>query len=123
MNRVFVIEDNPDNMALMVFLLNKSGYRHVPACDGRSGIEFARQGGFDLVLLDIKLPDMDGNEVLGRIRSMEHGALVPIIAMTSYAMSGDRERLLAAGCNGYVEKPIDPLLVIQHIQAVLAASV
>ena len=75
----------------------------------------------DFVILDIQLPDINGTEVLKRIRALDMDiANVPIIAMTSYAMSGDREKLLAAGCDGYIEKPIDPMRVIDQIREVLA---
>ena len=71
------------------------------------------------VILDIQLPDINGLEVLKRIRASQVGKDIPIIAMTSYAMSGDKEKLLAAGCTAYIEKPIDPMLVIRQIQEVL----
>ena len=73
----------------------------------------------DFIILDIQLPDIDGTEVLQKIRRSEIGNSIPVIAMTSYAMSGDREKLLSAGCDGYIEKPIDPALVISQIQRVI----
>jgi len=73
----------------------------------------------DFIILDIQLPDMDGTEVLKEIRRSEANGGVPIIAMTSYAMSGDREKLLAAGCTGYIEKPIDPMIVMDEIRGIL----
>ena len=74
----------------------------------------------DFVILDIQLPDINGLEVLKRIRASNVGKDIPIIAMTSYAMSGDKEKLLAAGCTAYIEKPIDPMLVIGQIQEALS---
>jgi len=73
----------------------------------------------DFIILDIQLPDIDGTEVLRRIRESETGGAVPIIAMTSYAMAGDREKLLIAGCDEYVEKPIDPQRVIAQIKTAI----
>ena len=74
----------------------------------------------DFVILDIQLPDINGLEVLKRIRASNVGKDIPIIAMTSYAMSGDKEKLLAAGCTAYIEKPIDPMLVIGQRQKALS---
>lgn len=114
-----IIEDNPNNMELITFILEAHGYQTLRAMTGGEGISMALSGKPDFVLLDIQLPDMDGAEALKAIRATDAGASMPIIAVTSYAMSGDRERLLAAGCNGYIEKPIDPLLIINQIQGIL----
>lgn len=114
-----IIEDNPNNMELITFILEAHGYQTLRAMTGGEGISMALSGKPDFVLLDIQLPDMDGAEVLKAVRATEAGRNMPIIAVTSYAMSGDRERLLAAGCNGYIEKPIDPLLIINQIQGIL----
>ncbi|HEA26361.1 MAG TPA: response regulator [Ectothiorhodospiraceae bacterium] len=116
-----VVEDNEDNMVLITMLLNNAGYESIWAETGEKGVQMAAEKQPDFVILDIQLPDINGNEVLKRIRALDMDiAKVPIIAMTSYAMSGDRERLLAAGCDGYIEKPIDPMHVIDQIRAVLA---
>ena len=123
MAKVLVIEDTPDNMALISFILRRNGYEIVEAETGEQGVELAlSESGLEFVILDIQLPDFDGTEVLRRIRAGESGRPVPVIAMTSYAMSGDKERLLAAGCNGYVEKPIDPIRVMDEIREVLAQT-
>lgn len=114
-----IIEDNENNMELITFILEAYGYGTLRAATGGSGIQMALNSNPDFVLLDIQLPDMDGEQVLKTIRATEQCRTLPVIAVTSYAMSGDRERLLAAGCNGYIEKPIDPLLVINHIQGIL----
>ncbi len=119
MKKVLVIEDTPDNMKLICFVLEKSGYRTVGAETGRKGIEMAGSEKPDFIILDIQLPDMDGIDVLCAIRRSEANGRVPVIAMTSYAMSGDRERFLAAGCSGYIEKPIDPETIIQDIEKCL----
>ncbi|MDX1294623.1 MAG: response regulator [Sulfurimonadaceae bacterium] len=121
MKRVLIVEDNENNMELISFILEANDYETIQAVDGLSGVEMALTQNPDFVILDIQLPDIDGLEVLKRIRASEEGSTVPVIAMTSYAMAGDRERLLEAGCNGYIEKPIDPERVIAQIEAVLAS--
>jgi len=105
---VLVIEDNEQNLYLMNYLLRKHGLQVVSARDGQEGIDRARAARPNLILLDIQLPKMDGYEVARRLREDPGLAAVPIVAVTSYAMPGDRERVLAAGCTGYIEKPIDP---------------
>jgi CheY-like chemotaxis protein len=112
-----IIEDNADNMVLITRLLEKAGYLTIEATTGMAGIAMAREKCPDFIILDIQLPDMDGTEVLRRIRESETATGITIIAMTSYAMSGDREKLLAAGCDGYIEKPIDPARVIAQIKS------
>lgn len=119
MKKALVIEDNPDNMVLITRLLNKAGYQTLEAITGREGFKIALQEKPDFILLDIQLPDILGTEVLKLIRESEIGVSIPIIAVTSFAMSGDREKLLAAGCDGYLEKPIDIKLVIQQIKKIL----
>ncbi|MBW2544709.1 MAG: response regulator [Deltaproteobacteria bacterium] len=118
MKRVLVIEDNDDNMKLITFILEKNGYGTIRAENGKTGIELALKEKPDFILLDIQLPDMDGTEVLKELRKSEIDEEVPIIAITSYAMSGDRERLMEAGCNGYIEKPIDPVSIINQIREI-----
>lgn len=114
-----IIEDNENNMELITFILEAHGYKTLRAMTGKDGIRLALSDNPDFVLLDIQLPDMDGEEVLRAIRAAEAQCELPVIAVTSYAMSGDRERLIAAGCNGYIEKPIDPLLVINQVHGIL----
>lgn len=109
MNRnVLLIEDNDNNRYLATFLLEAAGYRVVSAVDGREGFELAAQAQPALILLDIQLPEMDGYTVARRLKADPGVAAIPIIAVTSHAMTGDREAALAAGCSGYIEKPIDP---------------
>lgn len=114
-----VIEDNEDNMVLITRFLEKFRYRTLQAETGMKGVEMALEKHPDFIILDIQLPDINGIEVLKRIRSKDAGKNIPIIAMTSFAMSGDRENLLAAGCDGYIEKPIDPDLVISQIRKLI----
>lgn len=119
MKRILVIEDNDDNMELITFILEANNYQTLKAVTGQEGVTLALQERPDFIILDIQLPDISGTDVLKMIRSSEIGDSIPIIAMTSYAMAGDREKLLAAGCDGYIEKPIDPATVMTQIEKVL----
>jgi two-component system, cell cycle response regulator DivK len=123
MRKVLVIEDNEDNMNLITFILHKNGYSTVWAETGRKGVELAVKEHPDFIILDIQLPDIDGFQVLPLIRGSESDPKVPVIAMTSYAMTGDRERLLNAGCTGYIEKPIDPETVMTVIKSIIGEPV
>ena len=122
MPTALVIEDNENNMELITFILEAHGYTTLRAMTGSEGIAMALSAAPDFVLLDIQLPDMDGAEALKAIRATDIGRDMPVIAVTSYAMSGDRDRLLASGCSGYIEKPIDPLLIINQVQGILEGS-
>ncbi|MCU1400152.1 MAG: response regulator receiver protein [Acidimicrobiales bacterium] len=117
---VLLIEDNDQNRYLVTFLLEHHGCKVVSAADGISGIAAAAAIVPDLILLDIQLPRMDGYEVARDLRSIVALGEVPIIAVTSYAMSGDRAKAIAAGCNGYIEKPINPDTFVAEIFAYLA---
>lgn len=123
MKTVLVIEDNADNTELITFILHKKNYKTMHAELGLTGVDMALQKNPDIILLDIQLPDIDGYEVLRRIRAEDAGQTVPIIAVTSYAMTGDRQRLMAAGCTGYIEKPIDPLIVVDQIERIIGETV
>jgi two-component system, cell cycle response regulator DivK len=112
---VLLIEDNEQNRYLACFLLERSGYRVVSAMDGLRGIQQAVDVLPDLILLDIQLPAMDGYEVASALREIEALKQTPIVAVTSYAMLGDREKALASGCDGYIEKPINPDTFIAEI--------
>jgi two-component system cell cycle response regulator DivK len=120
--RVLVIEDNEQNLYLMEFLLTRHGFDVVLARDGREGIEKARTADADLILLDIQLPEMSGHDVARALRRDPRLASVPIVAVTSYAMPGDREQVLAAGCTGYIEKPINPDTFVQQLEAHLVSG-
>jgi len=110
------IEDNEVNQYLVDFLLKKHGHTVTLAADGPRGIELAEQLKPDLILLDIQLPNMDGYEVLERLRKTPGLEHTPVIAVTSYAMMGDFERIMALGCNGYIAKPIDPDTFVEQIE-------
>jgi two-component system cell cycle response regulator DivK len=112
---ILLIEDNEQNRYLATFLLEKSGHTVVHAPNGPSGLELAVQGRFDLILLDIQIPGMDGYVVARALREIQALAAVPIIAVTSYAMAGDREKALAAGCTHYIEKPINPETFVTEV--------
>ncbi|GGI71282.1 response regulator [Polymorphobacter multimanifer] len=116
---VLLIEDNEQNRYLATFLLEKHGYSVEAALDGVSGVEKATVAAPDIVSLDIQLPGMDGYQVAQALRRIGAMASVPIVAVTSYAMPLDREKALAAGCNGYIEKPIDPDSFVQEISRFL----
>jgi CheY-like chemotaxis protein len=106
--RILVIEDNEQNLYLVKFLLESAGYEVFSAMDSTEGVMMAETISPDMILLDIQLPTLDGYAVARMIREKEPMQAIPIVAVTSYAMPGDREKALASGCNGYVEKPIDP---------------
>ncbi|WP_426689775.1 response regulator [Rhodanobacter ginsengiterrae] len=112
---MLLIEDNPQNRYLATFLLEHSGYRVVAAEDGPEGIRKALELLPDLILLDIQLPAMDGYAVARALREIPILQQTPIVAVTSYAMVGDREKSLGAGCNGYIEKPINPDTFVAEI--------
>ena len=114
--RILLIEDNEQNRYLASFLMQARGWQMVHAEDGPSGIALAGQVDPALILLDIQLPGMDGYAVARALRLDPSLAMIPIIAVTSYAMPGDRERCLAAGCNGYIEKPIDPATFAAEVE-------
>ena len=120
--RILLIEDNEQNRYLATFLLEKNGFEVVCAQDGHQGIALAAREQFDLVLLDILLPVMDGYAVAGELRRNPALQSVPIIAVTSYAMVGDREKAMAAGCDGYIEKPINPDTFVAEISRFLRPS-
>jgi two-component system, cell cycle response regulator DivK len=119
---ILLIEDNEQNRYLVTFLLEKHGYAVVAATNGEQGIDAAQKCGPDLILLDLQLPNMDGLAVARALRSIDILREIPIVAVTSYAMAGDREKALAAGCNGYIEKPIDPERFVEQVVRFLRAG-
>lgn len=116
MKKILVVEDNEKNMYLISFILKKKGYEVIEATTGEQGVELAIRDKPDLILMDIQLTDMDGLEATKRIRASEADGEIPIIALTSHAMVGDRKKALAAGCTGYIEKPIDPETFMAEIE-------
>lgn len=105
--KILVIEDNFDNFELVRFLLEQEGYQVLGASDGRSGLESARADQPDLILLDLSLPEIDGWQIARQLKSDPTTASVALLAITGHTLPGDRERALAAGCDGYISKPLD----------------
>src|SRR5919205_4229683 len=105
--KILYIEDNRENRMLVRAVLEAEGYTVIDAEDGLSGIEAAIREQPALILLDVNLPAVDGYEVVSIIKSFPAFATTPVIAVTAYAMEGDRQRTLVAGCDGYIQKPID----------------
>ena len=116
---VLVAEDNPANSAYAIKLLQNIGHQIVLATDGKQAFEAWEKGQFDLILMDIHMPEMNGDEVVKLIRQREGRQHIPIIAVTAHAVTGDQERLLAAGCDGYVSKPFMIETLTAEIQRVL----
>ncbi len=105
--RILYIEDNESNRLLVRRVLEAEGYTVEEAADGPTGLAKVRTSPPDLVLLDINLPEVDGYEMVRRLRSLPGMAGVPIVALTANVMKGDRERTIEAGCDGYIQKPVD----------------
>lgn len=116
---VLIVEDNARNMTLVRDVLGHAGYRTLEARDGEQGVALARSHRPDLILMDIQLPGMDGIEALARLRGNAATAGVPVVALTAMAMKDDRERFLAEGFQGYLEKPID----VQELPRQVAALI
>jgi len=114
--RILVIEDNEANLELMVYLLRAMGYEPLSAEDGLSGLALARDLVPDLVLCDINMPGMNGFEVATELRADVRTRQIPIIAITAFAMVGDRERILASGFDMYLSKPIQPETFVDQIR-------
>jgi CheY-like chemotaxis protein len=119
--KILIIEDNEVNLYLATFLLERNGYEIVPARSGPEGIALADRIRPDLILLDIQLPEMDGYAVARALRQNPALKDVPMVAVTSYAMVGDRERAMEAGCDAYIEKPINPDTFRNEIEESLRA--
>jgi len=120
---VLYIEDNEQNLYLVTFLLRSNGYGVLQAREGQEGIAMAARHQPDLILLDIQLPGMDGYSVARRLKRTSQAARAPIVALTSYALAGDREKALESGCSGYIEKPIDPDTFLAQIEKHLEGCV
>lgn len=118
MKKILIIEDNEDNIFLFRTLLSLRNYVLYEAKTGLEGFDLAKKELPDLILMDIQLPDINGLDVTRKIRE-SLGTEIKIIAVTSYAMTGDREKCLDAGCNGYIEKPINPNTFLQQLDMYL----
>jgi len=119
MAKILLVEDNEMNRDMLSRRLARKGYEVAIAVDGREGVEKAKSGAYDLVLMDMSLPEIDGWEATRQLRGAAETSALPIIALTAHAMSGDRERALDAGCNDYDTKPIELERLLSKIQALL----
>ncbi len=119
MKKILVVEDNETNMYLCCRILREGGYEVIEAWSGEEGVKLAIKEKPDQILMDIQLTDMDGLEATKRIRESKEGRDIPIVAITSYAMTGDKEKAFAAGCTGYIEKPINPDKFLDEIEEYL----
>ncbi len=117
--KILVVEDNEQNLYLATFLLKQSGYEVVTALNGLEAIDKTLTEKPDLILMDIQLPEMNGYEATKRIKSIADINRIPIVAVTSHAMAGDKEKALAIGCVGYIEKPFDPDTFVSEIEKYL----
>ena len=121
MTKILLVEDNEMNRDMLSRRLERRGYRVVLAMDGQSGVELAGTEAPDLVLMDMSLPVLDGWEATRRLKADPATAHLPVIALTAHAMSGDRERAIAAGCDDYDTKPIELARLLGKIEALLGA--
>jgi CheY-like chemotaxis protein len=123
MSRILVVEDDAENRDALGRWLKRRGFDVLSAPNGRAGVEMARLECPDLILMDMDLPELNGWEATRQIRADANGAaVIPVIALTAHAMSGDRERALAAGCSEYHAKPIEFRTLLARIEAILAAG-
>lgn len=119
MPRILLVEDNEMNRDMLSRRLQRKGYEVVMAVDGAAGVAMALEGRYDLILMDMSLPEIDGWEATRRIRKAETPPPVPIIALTAHAMSGDRENAMAAGCDDYDTKPVELERLLGKIEMLL----
>ncbi len=122
MVRILLVEDNEMNRDMLSRRLERKGFEVTMAVDGRQGVEMGRAGGYDLILMDMSLPEIDGWEATRQLRAAPETQSVPIIALTAHAMAGDRDRALEAGCNDYDTKPIELARLLGKIEALLGGS-
>lgn len=115
--KALIIEDNEQNMYMLSFLLEKNNYEVIQAYNGLDGVKAAIKHLPDVILLDIQLPEMDGYQIAQELRKRSNLNNIPIVAVTSHAMVGDRERAMVSGATGYIEKPIDPDNFIQRMES------
>jgi len=122
MPKILLVEDNEMNRDMLSRRLQRKGFEIGVAVDGAEGVTMALAGGWDLILMDMSLPEIDGWEATRRIREAATGPRVPIIALTAHAMSGDREKAMAAGCDDYDTKPVELDRLLGKIQALLPTT-
>jgi CheY-like chemotaxis protein len=117
MSRILVIEDNAANLELMLYLLRASGHETIAAGDGEEGLALARRERIDLVVCDVQLPRLDGYGVVRALKADAALAWIPVVAVTALAMVGDRPKILAAGFDGYLAKPITPETFVSELES------
>jgi two-component system, cell cycle response regulator DivK len=122
MAKILVIEDNPANMTLAIFLLESAGHAVLSATDAEEGLTLARDDQPNLILMDIQLPGMDGLQATVLLKQAEATRAIPVIALTALAMKGDEERIRAAGCDGYIAKPMRYKEFLATVAAQLAQT-
>lgn len=121
MKTILIIEDNAENMYLMRYFLEQSGYNIVVAEDGPEGLKVAAAELPDLILMDIGLPQMDGYEVTKRLKQDPVTAAIPVVALTAHAMVGDRQKAFDAGCAGHIEKPVNTRTLIRDLEFIMSS--
>jgi CheY-like chemotaxis protein len=121
-SRVLLVEDNADNLALVRFLLERSGYTVIEAYNGLQGLELARKERPDLILMDLSLPELDGWAAAERLKQDEQTASIPLLALTAHTLPGDRKRALESGFDGYISKPINVPAFAEEITAALGKA-
>jgi len=118
---ILIIEDNEQNMYMLSYLLTNSEYGVLKAYNGTDGLNLAHENHPEVILIDIQLPDMDGYEICSKLRNNGLPKSTVIIAVTSYAMAGDKEKAMEAGANGYIEKPINPDTFVKQMESIYKA--
>jgi CheY-like chemotaxis protein len=122
MARMLVVEDQAENLDLMVYLLTAFGHEALVARDGAEGLTVVTRERPDLVVMDLQMPLVDGYEAASRLKKDPELSAIPLVAVTAYAMVGDRERIMAAGFDGYLTKPIDPTVFVRELERYLIPS-
>ncbi len=122
MARVLVVEDQAENLDLMVYLLTAFGHEALVARNGAEGITVVTRERPDLVVMDLQMPVMDGYTAASRLKADPELSAIPLVAVTAYAMVGDRERIMVAGFDGYMTKPIDPTVFVRELERYLISS-
>jgi CheY-like chemotaxis protein len=120
--RILIVDDNSDNLTLMDYLLRAGGYTPQLATSGHDGVRIAADQRPDLILLDIQMPEMDGYQVAAAVRAQPESETIVIVAVTAFAMVGDQERIIAAGFDGYLTKPITPETFVRDVEQYLHAG-
>ncbi len=119
---ILIIEDNEQNMYMLSFLLTQNNYKILKAYNGKDGLRLAHENNPEIILIDIQLPDMDGYEICNKLRHNGLSKNTTLIAVTSYAMGGDKEKAIEAGADGYLEKPINPETFVNQMESIVNAK-